>query len=356
MATQKDNTKSILRFGFAAIILLLLIVATYSLYRTDRLTQRLISVVEINSKKTELANRLHDTVNNRWISLRRMVATNDIFERDEELLRFYATVRPFEEARKGLLDLPLSDEEQQIIQDLSSTSRNAQPIIRKFVEDLMTQEQAPVASMLAQIKYKQDQVIEIVNRLGGQIKREALQAVSDTKDDLSQTYVVMSILTVTIIMLAITIARFVSHYVNKKNQAMTNAMQVKSRFLANMSHEIRTPLTAIIGFAELLLKPNIDYTEQRSAANTIIRNGAHLQHIVDEILDLSKDEANKLVANKTDVWLLELVDEVDEPGNHEVRHPVLAEVQQLFGRHALPGLQHHLRNRPLNSPNYRCAP
>lgn len=311
MTTEKDNTKSILRIGFAAIILLLLIVAAYSLYRVDQLTQRLASVVENNIKKVELANRLHDTVNNRWISLRKIVATNDDFERDEELQHFYTTVRPFEEARKALLDLPLSAEEQQIIKTLTTTAHKAQPLIRNFVEGLLVQEQAPSASMLAQIKQKQDGVIAIVNGLGAQIKREALLAVSDSKEEVSQTYVVMSILMTTIILLAVTIARIVSHYVNKKNQAMANVMKVKSRFLANMSHEIRTPLTAMIGFAEILLKPNLDYRERQAAANTIIRNGAHLQHIVDEILDLSKDEANKLAANKTDVWLLELMDEIE---------------------------------------------
>jgi signal transduction histidine kinase/HPt (histidine-containing phosphotransfer) domain-containing protein len=164
---------------------------------------------------------------------------------------------------------------------------------------------------LKEIKQHQTQVIQIVDELMNRVKFEALQAVKTSHEELNQTYIIMIALTLSIIFLAITIAHIVSHYVNKKNHDLMDAMKVKSRFLANMSHEVRTPLTAIIGFAENLLDPNLDAAERRSTINTIIRNGAHLQHIVDEILDLSRDEANRLEVNKNDLFLLELIAEIE---------------------------------------------
>jgi signal transduction histidine kinase/response regulator of citrate/malate metabolism len=78
-----------------------------------------------------------------------------------------------------------------------------------------------------------------------------------------------------------------------RDQALA-ASHTKSAFIANVSHEIRTPLTPIIGFAEAMLHGRQDSREQEQSLRTIIRNGRHLSNIINEILDLSKIEANSL--------------------------------------------------------------
>ncbi len=89
-----------------------------------------------------------------------------------------------------------------------------------------------------------------------------------------------------------------------------NSAEAKSQFLANMSHEIRTPLAAIIGYGETLLDPDLTEREKHSSAETVVRSGRHLLDLVNDILDHSKIDANKLDVDIIPVNLPELLDEI----------------------------------------------
>ena len=82
----------------------------------------------------------------------------------------------------------------------------------------------------------------------------------------------------------------------KKSQ---EASKAKSLFLANMSHEIRTPLNGILGFLELLKTTELT-AEQHDYINTIAQSAENLLQIVNNILDVSKIESNKLTLEEID--------------------------------------------------------
>ncbi|MGD1912616.1 MAG: hybrid histidine kinase/response regulator HrmK [Rivularia sp. (in: cyanobacteria)] len=86
---------------------------------------------------------------------------------------------------------------------------------------------------------------------------------------------------------------------DNRNQELQRTNQLKNQFLANTSHEIRTPLSSIIGFTHLLLAQGYDPSRQRhhEYLSIIQSSGKHLLALINDILDLSKIEANQLEVN-----------------------------------------------------------
>lgn len=89
------------------------------------------------------------------------------------------------------------------------------------------------------------------------------------------------------------------------------AVRMKSEFLASMSHEIRTPLNAIIGMSDLMSETRLT-DEQSNYVGVFKKAGDALLFLVNDILDLSKIEANQLVLEEINFNLIDLIEEVAE--------------------------------------------
>ncbi len=101
--------------------------------------------------------------------------------------------------------------------------------------------------------------------------------------------------------------------------AAEEASKAKGAFLAVMSHEIRTPLNAVMGLSEELLAGGAAADTREDYLGAIRDSAAHLLGVVDGILDFSKIEAGKLVFEKVDFEVRELVDGVARTLGPEAR-------------------------------------
>jgi signal transduction histidine kinase/DNA-binding response OmpR family regulator len=103
-----------------------------------------------------------------------------------------------------------------------------------------------------------------------------------------------------------------SYQLELKAQEAETANQAKSNFLANMSHELRTPLNAILGFSELMVRDSSVTTKQQEFLDIINRSGEHLLNLINDVLEMSKIEAGKIVLNCETFALHQLLQTIKE--------------------------------------------
>ncbi|WP_291105166.1 MULTISPECIES: PAS domain S-box protein [unclassified Flavobacterium] len=113
---------------------------------------------------------------------------------------------------------------------------------------------------------------------------DARMAISDTDE-------------VIIIVRNITDRKKVENELIKAKERAEESDRLKSSFLANMSHEIRTPMNGILGFADLLKEPNLTGEQQQEYIQIIEKSGARMLNIINNIIDISKIEANLVEVN-----------------------------------------------------------
>ena len=107
----------------------------------------------------------------------------------------------------------------------------------------------------------------------------------------------------------------------RAEEAARAANESKSRFLATMSHELRTPLNAIIGFSEIMESQRIGpigNEKYRSYATDIHVSGTHLLQLINDILDLTKIDAEELALHEEVIDIRQMVESVARRSGGEV--------------------------------------
>lgn len=296
----KHSSKVVILAGFLSVLALLaalVSVANFSISNNSK------SLIDIVNEQQEMANifSMRDAAYKRTLLLYKMNNVSDPFLKDDLYLEFKAEAGNFIHARDQLLirDTTLSQ---------NTLWKKIQPLVNKGVNsqqqtvDFILNDQTELANeVLKQVLPNQEMVMagltEMLDTQKSVINDELIS--SQIKNNNYHTIILS--LGLIAILLGAGIAVYVYRYNLKTELALitqqkiaNSASQAKSAFLANMSHEIRTPLTAIIGFSEQILSEGLNHEEQKKLKQTIVRNSKHLQHLVNDILDLSKIESEQL--------------------------------------------------------------
>lgn len=105
--------------------------------------------------------------------------------------------------------------------------------------------------------------------------------------------------------------KIIENEIRHSKEIAERANRSKNLFLANMSHEVRTPLNSILGFTDLLFNKETD-NEKRKKLSFINQAGKNLLEIINDLLDFSKIEENRLEIIKGPFKLQELLDHLSQ--------------------------------------------
>ncbi len=318
---QKQLVHAI-RLGFAVVLALTFILGGIGLYQLNSVNASMSKIVTVNNYKIALASAMRDAIRLRSLSINKMLATEDYFKRDEEVLKFYDYARSYREAREQLIALGMDEREKAIIEKLTRHAQFSQPLVRQVAE-LLLENTLPkdFNRLFSTATRKQEELLELLDESIDLQKQYANYALAAAQ--LKFEYTIASFLLLLTVLLSIgtIIARIVVRYASDKNKALAeknmelqiartkadDTTRAKSEFLANMSHEIRTPLTTIIGFSETLVDADLNAKDRQRAVKAIQNSGKHLYDIINDVLDISKIEAGKLEIESIVVSPIELI-------------------------------------------------
>ena len=344
---KAENTNVAIKAGFTSMLVLMLIFGIFSLYQLRNITQDMTNVIATNSKKLIQVVLMRDTVRQRQVIMSEMMSEKNAFERDKSRLVFFNLSGVFRKEKDKLLELHINDSEKKLLDKILNHILVVQPLNREAVDVLVTDNTSGEGrDLISRAQVSQKYIYALLGDLINLQDENTQKYVQTSREKYSTTLFLSVLFGIIISLIAWVIARVTEKIITLKNEELViknnelekassqalEATRTKSEFLAVISHEIRTPLTSIIGFAEVLSDGSTKAKDRISITKTIIKNGTHLLDLINDILDVSKIEANKMDFEKITFSPIELIREIEE----SIKHQFVEKGLQFYLEYAFP--------------------
>ncbi|MFV2060742.1 MAG: response regulator [Gammaproteobacteria bacterium] len=311
MSQLRSNLKLIIWSGFGVVIVLMLVLSLITVYKLNQQAKQFNNVVNVNNAKVSLVHVMRDSIRLRSLSLNKMALSDDIFFRDDERLNFNIYANRFLRAYQDFKNYDLNSREIILTETVQEKINIGYPLNQNALDMLLNDDEVKdVAPVLVVALKAQENILTVLDELITLQDSSAELAVNETEKNMDDLISLLIIVVSISIIFSIIVSQLVNKIVSLKNKELARATETKSMFLANMSHEIRTPLTAIIGFAKSQMIPNLPDDHNERATKIIIRNSEHLLTVINDILDFTKIEADKLELEFTEFSIFKLIDDV----------------------------------------------
>ena len=165
-AHRRLGNRTHIAMGFLAALVVMACFAALGLHYLSNISERLKAIVENNNVKIELATAMQAALRERALSMHALSVMDDPFDKDEEVMRFDVLGSDYIRARQQLQQMPLSPEEQEILERIRELTRAAQPEVQAVVDMALKRQADEVFERIRSVAVpRQRQIAEQVSAL-----------------------------------------------------------------------------------------------------------------------------------------------------------------------------------------------
>jgi diguanylate cyclase (GGDEF)-like protein len=254
MQQIKNDINTAVALGFMAILALMFSLVFVSLVQLHSINESMQKMVEVTNIKTAAANDMRDAIHLRSESLKNMQLMSDIFDRDEEHLRFTSYAGKYRSARETFSSFGMDREESELLEELKRLTRSSQPYNDKAASLLMGETPATeIEAVIKQAAGYQQKILAGIEALITLERNNTEQALKSSRVHYSGTRILILALAGIALLFSLLLARTIITRVSSKNRQLAyQASHDKLTGLINR-HEFECRVERAIGHARTQL-------------------------------------------------------------------------------------------------------